>query len=232
MFFIHCDHCDETLRAGTIDGRDPALERDEDLEAFHQAHAGCPLRFFQPTGRGTASGPWHEPMVERWLEVRDRDGLAVAIGSRTSIEEPLRWRIERIPFEEELDVGLDEPLFRDIVTRAVRPHVLSERQLAAWTLHIANFARSLAPEDVVVLFDDVAEPDRSAACMTLTARVPLEASLRAFRFEVPIEERLRGLFDDPEFPPLRVTRRPARRRVATTHLQDAAVRLDSPDPLV
>ncbi|MEW6269962.1 MAG: hypothetical protein AB1689_11775, partial [Thermodesulfobacteriota bacterium] len=206
MFFIHCDRCDDTLRAGTLEDLDPGHEPNEDLEAFHQAHAGCPLRFYQPTGRGTASGPWHEPMVERWLEVRDRDGLAVAIGARTSIDDPMQWRIERVPFEEEIEVGLDEELFRDVVRRALYPHQLSERQLAAWTLHIVSFVRSLRPADVIVLYDDVSDPDRSAACMTITARVPLEGSLSALRFDPTIEERIRALFDDVEFPPLRVQR--------------------------
>lgn len=231
MFFIHCDRCDDTLRAGTLEERAPGREPNEDLEAFHVTHAGCPLRFYEPTGRGTASGPWHEPMVERWLEVRDRDGIAVAIGSRTSIEEPIRWRIERIPFEEDVVVGLDEELFRDTVDRALYPHHVPERQIAAWTLHIASFVRSLGASDVIVLFDDAGNPDRSAACLTLTARMPLETSLRGFGFDGTTQERLRALFDDTEFPPLRVTRKPLRRR-ASRSLAGAVARLDSPDPLV
>lgn len=49
--------------------------------------------------------------------------------------------------------------------------------------------------------------DATFACFTLTARVRLEADLRACGLDAPTEERLSALFDEEIFPPLRVRRR-------------------------
>ena len=231
MFFIHCDRHHDTMRAGTLDGHAIEHEPNEDLELFHATHAGCSLRLFEPTGRSLASGPRHEPMIERWFEVRDRDGLAVAIGTRRSIEDPLDWRIEQIVFEEDVDVTLDAELFWDTVDRALRPHHIPQHQIAAWANRVDNFLRTLRSSDFVLLYDDTQRPDQSAACLTLTARTPLETSLRAFGFDPATGERLLGLFNDSEFPPLRITRRITTRRAQPTR-RYAAPRLDSPDPLV
>lgn len=232
MFFLHCPRCSDTLRAGIFEGNSLDAEATIDLESFHARHAGCPLRLYEPTGRSMVSGPRHEPMAERWFEVRDRDGLAVAIGSRTSIEEPLSWRIEQLAFEEEVDVELDAELFWDSVDRALHRARGAQRQLAAWANRIENFVRALGSSDVVVLYDDVQHPEQSAACLTLTARTPLETSLVGFGFDAATEHSLRALFNDTEFPPLRITRRVAMRRRASRKARYAAPRLDSPDPLV
>jgi hypothetical protein len=56
VFFLHCDHCQETFRAGTLDPRSVEREPDTDLEAFHATHADCSLRMLEPTGRSFASG--------------------------------------------------------------------------------------------------------------------------------------------------------------------------------
>jgi hypothetical protein len=231
VFFIHCPRCSDTLRAGIFDGDSLDAEAAIDLENFHATHAGCPLRLYEPTGRSMVSGPRHEPMAERWFEVRDREGLAVAIGSRTSIEEPLSWRIEELAFDEEVEVELDAELFWDSVDRALKRARSAQRQLTAWATRIENFVRALGSSDVVILYDDVQRPERSAACLTLTARTPLETSLVGFGFDATTEDRLRALFNDTEFPPLRVTRRISTRR-APRSARYAAARLDSPDPLV
>jgi hypothetical protein len=231
VFFIHCDRCHDTLRAGIFEGNTLDPESNIDLENFHATHAGCPLRLYEPTGRSVASGPHHEPLTERWFEVRDRDGLAVAIGSRTSIEEPLTWRIEQLSFDEDLEIALDSELFTDSVARALSPRSGEERLLAAWSNRVRNFLRTLGSSDFVVLYDDPRRPDQSAACLTLTARTPLEASLTGFGFDAPTEARLRALFNDTEFPPLRITRRITTRR-GSRPARYAAARLDSPDPLV
>lgn len=232
MFFVHCDRCHSTLRAGSLDANDLDPEASADLESFHARHAACSLRLFEPTGRAMASGPWHEPMTERWLEVRDRDGLGVAIGSRTSIEEPLTWRIERMGFEEEVEVALDRELFWDAVERALHPLPVPQRQLSAWANHVDNHLRTLGPADWVILYDDTRCPDQSAGCLTLTARSPVESTMRGFGFAPEVVQRLGTLFNDMEFPPVRITRkitmRPTRRAPRFT----ATVHLDSPDPLV
>ena len=232
MFFVHCDHCHSTLRAGSIDANDLDSEASADLETFHTAHADCALRLFEPTGRATASGPWHEPMTERWLEVRDREGLGVAIGSRTSIDEPLTWRIERMGFEEEVEVALDRELFWDAVERTLHPLGVPQRQVSAWANQVDNHLRTLGPADWVILYDDTRCPDQSAGCLTLTARSPLESTMRTFGFAPEVVQRLATLFNDMEFPPVRITRRIAMRPTRRAKHFAHAARLDSPDPLV
>jgi len=233
VFFLHCDRCQETFRGGILDRHAIKHEPDIDLEAFHAAHGNCSLRMFEPTGRSSANGPWHEPMTERCIEVRDRDGLAVAvaIGSRSSIEDGLAWRIEQMALEEEIEIALDRELYWDIVDRALRPLHIPQRQIAAWANRVDNFLRTVGSTDCVVLYDDTRRPDQSAGSLTLTARTPLEASLRTFGFDAATEERLLALFNDSEFPPLRITRKVFTRRVQRMP-RYAEARLDSPDPLV
>jgi hypothetical protein len=170
-------------------------------------------------------------MTERWIEVRDRHGLAVAIGSRRSIEEGLAWRIERVALEEEIELTLDRELFWDTVDRALHPHHVPQRQVAAWANRVDNFLRTVSSADCVVLYDDTRRPDQSAGCLTLTARIPLEASLRTFGFDAATGDRLLALFNDIEFPPLRITRKVTTRRTRRAPRYESA-RLDSPDPLV
>ncbi len=232
MFFVHCDRCHRTLRAGALEGNDVDVESRTDLEAFHAEHAACALRLYEPTGRATASGPWHEPTSERWIEVRDRHGLAVAIGTRTSIDDPIAWRIENLAFDEEIEIALDRELFWDDVERALQPHQVPERQIAAWATRVDNYLRTVASSDCVVLYDDTRRPEQSAGCLTLTARTPLEASLQTFGFDGETVERLLGLFNDVEFPPLRITRRVTTSSKARPARHYAHARLDSPDPLV
>jgi hypothetical protein len=232
VFFVHCDRCHRTLRAGALEGNDIDVESRSELEAFHAEHASCSLRLFEPTGRAMASGPWHEPSSERWFEVRDRLGLAVAIGTRTSVEEPIDWRIENLAFDEEIEIALDRELFWDDVERALHPHKVPKRQIAAWANRVDNYLRTVASSDCVVLYDDTRRPEQSAGCLTLTARTPLEASLRTFGFDAEIAEQLLSLFNDVEFPPLRITRRVTTSSKARRTRHYAPARLDSPDPLV
>jgi len=236
VFFVHCDGCHRTFRSGAFDGSDLDPEERIDRDAFYAAHAGCTLRRFEPTGRAMASGPWHEPMTERWLEVCDRDGLGVAIGSRKSIDEPLSWRIERMVLDEQVDVTLDRELFWDAVERSMQPVPVPQRQVSAWANHVDNHLRTLGPADWVILFDDTRCPDQSAGCLTLTARSPLESGLRSFGFAEDVVHRLASAFNDTEFPPVRITRRitlrpaaPNERRVQDRR-QDG--RLDSSEFLV
>jgi len=232
VFFLHCDRCNSTLRAGALDANDLDAETRTDLEAFHANHASCQLRMFAPTGRATANGPWHEPTTERWIEVLDRQGLAVAVGTRTSIDEPICWRIENLAFHEEIEIALDRELFWDGIERALRACQASQRQIASWANRVENYLRTVASSDCVVLYDDTRRPEQSAGCLTLTARTPLEASLRTFGFDAETVERLLALFNDDEFPPLRITRRVTTARCARPAPHRASERLDSPDPLV
>jgi hypothetical protein len=232
VFFVHCDRCHSTLRAGSLDSNDLDPEASADLESFHATHAACSLRLFEPTGRAMASGPWHEPMTERWLEVRDRDGLGVAIGSRRSVDEPLNWRIERMGFEEEVEVALDRELFWDAIERTVHPLPMPQRQVSAWANHVDNHLRTLGPADWVILYDDTRCPDQSAGCLTLTARSPVESTMRSFGFPPEVVQRLATLFNDMEFPPIRITRKITMRPTRRAPRFGADARLDSPDPLV
>ncbi len=198
--FIHCERCGQTARI-------PADEVDRDAAAeFRQTHGSCRLETFEPTGRGVSSRPWHEPMATRRLEVRGDDGLAMAIGARRLLQEPVVWRIERQEAEEKTEIELDRPLFRATVDRALFPSHVPQRSLEEWGTQIEHFARSAQPCDIVLLEDDPGSGDATFACFTLTARARLESGLQGFGFDESTEARLAALFDEELFPPLRVRR--------------------------
>jgi len=209
--FIHCEQCGETARIAVADD-------DQIVARFSGQHDSRRLRFYEPTGRAEASGPWHEPMSTRRLEVRGEDGPAMAIGVRRFLDAPLVWRIERQESEERTEVELDRPLFWAAVDRALYPSHLPGRPLDEWAGQIERFARSADPADIVLLDDDPNAGNATFACLTLTARARLEADLGAFGFDAEIQGRLAALFDQEHFPPLRV------RRI----LMPAEQRLDGP----
>lgn len=230
MHFVHCERCHRTIRSSTPPHVVEA-GADEDLALFELEHGACGLRVYTPTGRAAASGPWHEPTIERRFEVRDGDVLAVAVGNRQSLEEPLSWRIERVPFDEQVEVSLDAELFWDDVDRALHPHHVPKKQVAEWATHIEKLLRLLTPDEVIVSHDDPHRPDASAAYPRPDARGAIEASLRRFGFDATTDARLRRLLAGAEFPPLRLVRRLAR-GTASEPAESARARLDSPDPLV
>jgi len=208
VFFVHCQDCAQTVRsiaAAIATSLDVAI--DPVVSTFHVAHARCRLRHFFPTGRAIANGPWHEPMTERRIEVSGGDGLAVAVGTRETLQDELSWRIEPGHIDEELHVQLDHLAFWDCVDRALFPHHIPRRTLAAWATHVDDFVRRVLREDLVLLEDDPAHPSASTACLTLTSRVQLETSVGTFGFDPESERRLLAAFEDPAFPALTVTRR-------------------------
>lgn len=182
---------------------------DATAAGFESAHGGCRLETYRPTGRATASGPWHDPMSTRRVEVRGEEGVALAVGARRLIEEPLVWRIERGEYQEQTSVDLDRRLFWSTVDRTLRPGHLPVRAVGEWAAQIQNVARSARPEDIVLLEDDPGTGDTTFACFTLTVRARLEAGLASFGFDETTLQKLSGLFEDELFPPLRVARRVA-----------------------
>jgi len=200
MRFLHCERCGVTTRVGADrEGCDVS-------GSFRDQHKACGLETFEPTGRGDASAPWHEPMATRRLQVRGEDGLAMAIGARRLLDEPVLWRIERGETEETTRVELDRPLFWATVDRALFPGHMPQRALEEWANQVEHFARSTHPSDIVLLEDDPQTGNATFACLTLTARARLEAGLHQFGFDGQTEERLAELFDEELFPPLRVRR--------------------------
>lgn len=201
MRFLHCERCGATARV------EAGPQTASLSESFRQEHKACRLETFEPTGRAEASAPWHEPMATRRLEVRGEDGLAMAVGARRLLDEPVLWRIERRETEETTEVELDRALFWATVDRALFPGHLPQRALDEWANQVEHFARSTHPSDIVLLEDDPQSGNATFACLTLTARARLEAGLRLFGFDRQTEEQLAALFDEELFPPLRVRRR-------------------------
>lgn len=146
-------------------------------------------------------------MAVRRLEVRGRDGVAMAVGARRLVDEPLVWRIERHPPEEQTEVELDRALFWAVADRAIYPAHVPRRALDEWAAQIEHYVRSTPASDIVLLDDDPSSGDATFACLTLTSRARLEAALPSFGFDPEIAERLERLFDEELFPPLRVRRR-------------------------
>ncbi len=198
--FIHCERCGQTTRI-PLDRLEP-----DAAQRFRRAHESCHLETFEPTGRANASAPWHDPMATRRLEVRGVDGLAMAIGTRRLLDEPVVWRIERQDVEEITEVELDRALFWATIDRAIYPGHLPLRCLEEWASQIEHFARSAHPSDIVLLEDDPGTGDATFACFTLTARARLETALQGFGFDEATRARLEALFDEELFPPLRIRR--------------------------
>lgn len=208
MLFLHCQACNATIRslADAINSTSELL-RDDLLEEFHRTHARCRTSIYFPTGDAESSLPWHEPLAERRIEVSGSDGHALAIGARADLDSPLEWRLEPIAVDEELSVALDREAFFRILDRALFPNHLPVRSLSQWAAQIEEFLARVSPEDLVVLHDDPRQANVSHACLTLTARVSLEAGLSRRGLDDESAHRLLATFEDPEFPPLAVTRR-------------------------
>ncbi len=208
MLFLHCRDCSVTVRHLDAEARrDTAWSQEFAVDEFQRAHAGCRLTRYVPTGRAESTLAWHEPLALRRIEVLGEDGPALAIGRRRDIAAELEWSIEPICLEERLAVELDRPAFWNIVDRALRPHHVPTRVLSSWAARIEDYVRRVAPESLVLLHDDPSHPNVSLACLTLTSRVTLESSLQRCELDEESLRMLRATFDDPEFPPLCVSRR-------------------------
>ncbi len=203
--FLHCARCEEILRRLPSDD----LEGEEEVRAFLERHAACGVAALQPTGRSRADGPWHEPLTARRVEVAGPDGLAVAVGTRASLEEPIRWRLEPGELGEETEIELDEEEFWSAVDRALFPHHLPLGRLEAWAAHLGRVARAASPEDLLLLFDDPGDPSVSHGCFTPTAVARIQGSLGSFGFDPFTEQQLARAFAAHAFPPLRIRRRGA-----------------------
>lgn len=216
MFFLHCNDCDVTVRSiANAVGDASELAADPTIRAFHGLHAHCRTAIFVPTGRVESTLPWHEPLAERRVEVSGSDGPALAIGTRATIDEPLTWRLERTAVDEQVSVELDRNAFFRALDRALHPHHIPGRTLAAWASQVDDFVHRVSLDELVLLDDDPARPNVSHACLTLTSRVSLEAALKRHALDEESKRRLLSTFEDPEFPPLAVTRRLARQSAGT-----------------
>lgn len=220
MLFLHCPQCDATTRilqpsaAGVRPGEWLRLlrlvtlhhETDPELGAFCATHANCPVLIHPPTGRTAASGPWHEPLTERRIEVETDCGLAVAVGRRQSIDFPVTWRIEPGTLDEIVSIELDREEFEDTIDRALFPNHLPNRAIAAWATAIERMLANARPEELTILHDDARRPNRSRVAPSDALRQAL-AALSAVGFDPETSRRLRSLFSlDAEFPPLWIKR--------------------------
>ena len=208
MLFLHCSACNATIRSlADVATHTSELASDGLLEEFHRTHARCRTSVYFPTGDSESSLPWHEPLAERRIEVSGSDGHALAIGTRADLDSPLEWHLEPIAVDEELSVELDREAFYRVLDRALFPNHLPLRSLSLWARQIEEYLARVSPADLVVLQDDPRRANVSLACLTLTARVALEAGLSRRDLDDESARRLLATFDDPEFPPLAVTRR-------------------------
>jgi hypothetical protein len=208
VFFLHCRDCDTTVRSLTsATSRTSELASDPAIREFHADHAGCRTTCYFPTGRTESTLPWQEPLAERRIEVHGSEGHAIAVGSRSSLAEPIAWRLEKGAADEELSVALDRDAFFRVLDRALHPHHVPVRTLSTWAAQIEDFVRRVSPDELVVLHDDPSRPNVSYACLTLTSRVALERLLARTPLDDESARRLLASFDAPEFPPLAVTRR-------------------------
>ncbi|HZR80578.1 MAG TPA: hypothetical protein VFD92_05720 [Candidatus Binatia bacterium] len=208
MFFLHCRDCETTVRSiANATSSASELAADPMIREFHESHAGCRTTCYFPTGRAESSLAWHEPLAERRIEVRGSDGHAVAIGSRATLDEPILWRLERADVDEEISVELDRDAFFRVLDRALHPHHVPVRTISAWATQIEDYVQRIPREELVLLQDDPARPNVSHACLTLTSRTALERLLARQGLDDESARRLFSTFEDPEFPPLAVTRR-------------------------
>lgn len=208
MLFLHCAVCNATVRSlADATSSTSELARDDTIEEFHRAHARCRTSVYFPTGDAESSLPWHEPLAERRIEVSGSDGHALAVGKRSDLDSPLEWRLDPIAVDEELSIALDREAFFRVLDRALFPNHLPVRSLSQWATQIEEFLARVSPADLVVLHDDPRRANVSHACLTLTARVSLEAGLSRRGLDEESTRRLLATFEDPEFPPLAVTRR-------------------------
>jgi hypothetical protein len=146
-------------------------------------------------------------MTVRRVEVRGDAGIAVAVGRRDRIDDPIVWNLERGPLALEARTVLDRPLYWLAIDKALYPSHLPVRALEAWATQIENFVGSASPREIILLDDDPARPDSTFACLTLTAKTQLEHTLGQFGFDSGTLEKLVSVFEEPFFPPLRVERR-------------------------
>jgi hypothetical protein len=193
--FLHCRECDEVFRPSPYDRAreyrhtpDGYIEimRDDCVD-FLVRHARHALRTLRLAGGAVAhEGPQWDPMVTTYWQVTDGVETFVVRGSRTRLEEPLRY--ELLPgrlLEEPVSVEIPEQEIRERLDQTLYPGVVPERKLAGFVEAFREVVWNLDPLDLETLYDVPSDHTLSVA------RLPAWALERLMR-------RVRLIFDAQE----------------------------------
>jgi hypothetical protein len=161
--FLHCRDCDVLFRPSPYDrarefrqAPDGYVEitRDDCMD-FLVSHARHALRTLRPTGSPMAhEGPQWDPMVATYWQVTDGIETFVVRGSRTRLEEPLRYQL--LPgqlVEEAVSVEIPEEDIRERLDHTLYPGVVPERRLSAFVDAFRSIVWNIDPAELESLYD-------------------------------------------------------------------------------
>lgn len=193
--FLQCRECDELFRPSPYDRarefrhtQDGYVEimRDDCMD-FLVRHARHTMRTLRPVGPAVAhEGPQWDPMVATYWQVSDGVETFVIRGSRTRLEEPLRYQL--LPgrlVQDPVSVEIPEQEIRERVDQTLYPGVVPERKLRAFVEAFREVVWDLDPGDLETLYDLPSDQHLSVA------RLPAWALDRLMR-------RVRRIFDDQD----------------------------------
>jgi hypothetical protein len=209
--FVHCRDCAELFRPSPLD-RAPEFRLTEDgvvaevrddCMAFLTRHARHVLETLRATGTPPAyTGPASDPMTSTTWEVSNGDQSCLVQSWRTSLSEPLRYRIvpgRLIADPVSVEIASDE--IRADVDRALYPGTAPDRKLDAFVARFKAVAWDLDPATLEIVYDLSGDPTSSVAKLPAWARERLAASAREIfdRADAArIVARLSDTLADPE----------------------------------
>ena len=161
--FVHCRDCDTLFRPSPYDrAREFQHTPDgyveitrDDCMAFLVTHARHALQTLRLTGLPVAhEGPQWDPMVATYWQVTDGLETFVIRGSRTRLEEPLRYQL--LPgrlVQDPVSVEIPEEEIRERLDQALYPGVVPERRLGAFVEAFREIAWDVEPDQLEMLYD-------------------------------------------------------------------------------
>jgi hypothetical protein len=209
--FVHCRDCEELFRPSPFD-RTPEFrltedgavaEMRDDCMAFLTRHARHALETLRATGAPVVyAGPVSDPMTSTTSEVSNGDTVCLVQSWRTSLSEPLRYRIvpgQLIADATSIEIASDD--IRADVDRALYPGTAPDRKLDAFVARFKAIAWDLDPATLEIVYDLSGDPTLSVAKLPAWALERLAASAREI-FDgadaARIAARLADTVDDPE----------------------------------
>lgn len=171
--FVHCGDCEEIFRPSPLDRAPayrltddgPVAEMRDDCMAFLTRHARHALETLRGTGAPAAhAGSLSDPMASTVWEVSNGRETLLVRSSRTSLDEPLRYRI--IPgrlVTEAAAVEVCEADVRGDVDRALYPGTAPDRKLDTFVSRFKAVAWDLDPATLEIVYDLPGDPTLSVA---------------------------------------------------------------------
>jgi len=209
--FVHCRDCQELFRPSPAD-RAPEFrltpdgavaEMRDDCMAFLTRHARHALETLRATGTPAVyTGPIADPMTSTTWEVSNGDTTCLVQSWRTSIAEPLHYRV--VPGRLVADAAEVEVPSEDIradLDRALFPHTAPNRKLDAFVDRFKAVAWELYPETLEIVYDLSGDPTLSVAKLPPWALDRLAVSAREIfdrTAAARIAARLTASADDPD----------------------------------